>query len=98
MSLISPLVAEAQSCRASSFSIGTSIFELIPTAGVARAWRCEANGIRISENLRTGRLWEYIATRPSPSGVGTQFLERNCCVRKFVSPATAARAALIEWS
>jgi len=96
MTLTSPLVAEAQSCRASSFSIGAHVFELIPTAGVARAWFCEANRIRISENLRQGRLWEYIATRPS--GVGTQFLERNCCVRKFVSPAAAARAALNEWS
>lgn len=98
MTLTSPLVAEAQSCRASSFSIGAHVFELIPTAGAARAWRCEASHIRIAERLREGRLWEYTALRPSPSGSGMQWLERNGHVRKFVSPAAAARAAINEWS
>jgi hypothetical protein len=97
MTLPAKIVADAQACRASSFTIGACIFELVTTTGAAKAWHCEALRIRISEGRREGRLWEYVATRPLPGG-GRQWLERNGHVRKFVSPAAAARAAINEWS
>jgi hypothetical protein len=81
-----------------NFTVDERTFSQIPTAGAAKAWRCEASGIRISQRLRpAGDRWEYIATRIVPDRAGTQFLERRGHVRTFVNAPAAAKAALTEW-
>jgi hypothetical protein len=82
--------------RNNSFTAGGLTFTRIPTAGAAKAWECAAAGIRISERPRTGGLWEYVASRST--GTGTHYLRRRDYIRTFVSPAAAARAAVIEWT
>jgi hypothetical protein len=81
-----------------NFTVDERTFSQIPTAGAAKAWRCEASGIRISQRLRSaGDQWEYIATRIVPDRAGTEFLQRRGRVRAFVSATSAAKAALTEW-
>jgi hypothetical protein len=81
-----------------NFTVDERTFSEIPTAGAAKAWLCEASGIRISQRLRpAGDQWEYIATRVVAKKAGTEFLQRRGHIRTFVNATAAAKAALTEW-
>jgi hypothetical protein len=82
--------------RDGSFTASRLTFNRVRTAGEAKAWECAATGIRIAARPRNGGLWEYVASRSTEGG--TQFLRRRDYIRTFVSPAAAARAAVLEWT
>lgn len=81
--------------RDGSFTASRLTFNRVRTTGKAKAWECAITGIRIVERPRSGGLWEYVASRSIEGR--THFLRRRDYIRTFVSPAAAARAAVVEW-